>query len=251
MIVDYHAGSHDIALDVGCGPGEAAYPLTRYFKQVIGVDISEVMIHEASTLRTPELKEKIEFRVGSGESIPADSRSVDLVTAAECLHWFDQKRFFREASRVLKLGGTLAFWGYGDPVFVDYPDASLVLEKYLYRDPEYLGPYWEYPGVEILRNNYRGVEVPTHLFTDEIRVEHEPGIRSEEALILKKRFIGTEEIKNSIKTWSAYHIWKKMNPKEPDVVDLMFDELSKDLFWDENTVLNVEWISVYVFARKS
>lgn len=247
---NYHKGDRKLAVDVGCGPGEATYPLVKYFDHVVGVDISEVMIKEASKLRKGEILQKVEFKVGSGESIPAEPHSVDLLTAAECFHWFDHEKFFQEACRVLKLGGTLAYWGYSDPVFIDYPDASLILERYVYLDPEYLGPYWEYPGTNLLKSNYRDVNIPTDRFTDIERVEHEPGTRNEDALVLKKQYIGTNDLRCLVKTWSSYHLWKKMNPNEPDVVDLMFDEICKDLHWTEETVLNVEWISVYVFATK-
>lgn len=249
-LINYHKGARDLATDIGCGPGEAAFPLTKYFRYVIGVDISEVMIKEANSKRTSQLSQVIEFRVGSEASIPADSNSVDMVTAAECMHWFDHEKFFDEASRVLKSGGTLAFWGYGDPVFIDYPDASLILKRYIYVDPEYLGPYWEYPGTNYLRNNYRDIEIPSELFTDIERVEYEPGVRNEKALVLSKEYIGTKQLRNLIRTWSAYHLWKKMNPHEPDVVDLLFDEISKDLHWTEETVLKVQWNSVYAFATK-
>lgn len=190
-LLKYHRGDRILALDVGCGPGEATY-LVEDFDHVVGVDISEVMIKEANEQRKSELVSKIEFKVGSGESIPARANSVDMVTAAECLHWFDQDRFFREASRVLKYGGTLAFWGYSDPVFVDYPDASLILNKYVYLDSEYLGPYCEYPGTNLLRGNYRDVTIPSDLFTEVIRVEHEPGTRNDDALVLKRSYTGTE-----------------------------------------------------------
>lgn len=93
---------------------------------------------------------------------------------------------------MLKYGGTLAFWGYSDPVFVDYPDASLILNKYVYLDSEYLGPYWEYPGTNLLRGNYRDVTIPSDLFTEVIRVEHEPGTRNDDALVLKRSYTGTE-----------------------------------------------------------
>lgn len=37
--------------------------------------------------------------------------TVDLLTAAQGLHWFDGPAFYAEARRVLQPGGTLAIWG--------------------------------------------------------------------------------------------------------------------------------------------
>src|SRR6476661_5086114 len=55
-------------------------------------------------------------------------QSVDLVTAAHALHWFDIGGFFGEAQRVLVPGGALAVWCYGDPK-LDDP----LLDAMLYR----------------------------------------------------------------------------------------------------------------------
>ena len=40
-------------------------------------------------------------------------QSVDLITVAQALHWFDFKRFYTEVDRVLKKEGVLAAWAYG------------------------------------------------------------------------------------------------------------------------------------------
>ncbi|ODQ60829.1 hypothetical protein WICANDRAFT_28518 [Wickerhamomyces anomalus NRRL Y-366-8] len=259
---NYHKGDRKLAVDVGCGPGEATYPLVKYFDHVVGVDISEVMIKEASKLRKGEILQKVEFKVGSGESIPAEPHSVDLLTAAECFHWFDHEKFFQEACRVLKLGGTLAYWGYSDPVFIDYPDASLILERYVYLDPEYLGPYWEYPGTNLLKSNYRDVNIPTDRFTDIERVEHEPGTRNEDALVPGvtaqgsssplqiHRDIPLDFYHKYVTTWSSYHNWKKANPKSPDMADAFIKELETKMHWNPKTMVHIEWLTVLKMARK-
>ena len=51
------------------------------------------------------------------QSSPAESTelanaSVDVITVAQALHWFDLDRFYTEARRVLKPGGVLAAWAY-------------------------------------------------------------------------------------------------------------------------------------------
>lgn len=48
------------------------------------------------------------FLAGVAEQIPLPSEYADLVTAATAATWFDRRRFYPEAARVLKPGGVLA-----------------------------------------------------------------------------------------------------------------------------------------------
>lgn len=49
-------------------------------------------------------------RVGSALSLPVPDQSVNLITAATCLHWLNKDLFFSEVKRVLKPGGVLAVY---------------------------------------------------------------------------------------------------------------------------------------------
>ncbi|CCH43099.1 Ubiquinone/menaquinone biosynthesis methyltransferase [Wickerhamomyces ciferrii] len=249
-LISYHNGDKKLAVDVGCGPGEATFPLSKYFDHVIGIDRSNVMVKQANQIKDLNGHKNVEFRTGNGEVLQLNTNSVDLVAAAESLHWFDQSKFVQESYRLLRLGGTLAYWGYTDPVFVDYPDASFIYNNYVYLEPEYLGPYWETPGIDLLKAGYNHVELPPDLFGEVKRVDYEAGTRNREALVMKKQYYGTSQLKNFMKTWSAYHIWCKVHPDSPDVIDLLFDDLKKNLHWTEETVLNVEWNTFYVFATR-
>ncbi|XP_067299990.1 putative methyltransferase DDB_G0268948 [Pseudorasbora parva] len=102
---------HQLAVDVGCGTGQNSRALTPYFQQVVGIDVSESQVEEArAVLGLPNLS----YRVGTAEELPFPDGSVDLLTAASAAHWFDTERFIKEAVRVLKPRGCLAFFGYGD-----------------------------------------------------------------------------------------------------------------------------------------
>jgi SAM-dependent methyltransferase len=77
-----------------------------YFDRVIATDASDAQIRSAQPI------DGVTFRVARAESSNLPAASVDLVTVAQALHWFDVAAFFREVERVLAPGGVLAFWCY-------------------------------------------------------------------------------------------------------------------------------------------
>jgi ubiquinone/menaquinone biosynthesis C-methylase UbiE len=140
---------HRTALDSGTGNGQAAVGLARYFERVIASDPSAEQIRRA----TPN--PKIEYRVAAAESSGLSDASVDLVTAAQALHWFDPLAFFSEAARVLAPGGAIAVWGYGDPI-LDTPQLDGTLRDF---NRGLLEPYW-YPERKLLLDGYRTIPFP-------------------------------------------------------------------------------------------
>lgn len=99
----------DLAVDVGCGSGQSTVPLCTLFKKVIGYDISDEQINCA-----PTDIDNLSFIVGPGEDLSfLEDNSVDLITVAQALHWFDLSLFYPEVKRVLKTGGVFAAYGYG------------------------------------------------------------------------------------------------------------------------------------------
>lgn len=52
------------------------------------------------------------YSVQPAEQVTFADNSVDAVTVAQALHWFELERFFSEARRVLKVGGLFCAWGY-------------------------------------------------------------------------------------------------------------------------------------------
>jgi ubiquinone/menaquinone biosynthesis C-methylase UbiE len=87
--------SREVAWDCATGNGQAATHLARYFGRVIATDESAEMIAQAP--RDP----KIEYRVAEAEDSGIDAHSVDLVTVASAIHWFDLNKFYTEVPAVL------------------------------------------------------------------------------------------------------------------------------------------------------
>jgi SAM-dependent methyltransferase len=125
--------------------GQATEQL-KPFQEVIGIDPSSVMLDKArasiaQSLKTTETK--FQFIQGSAEDLSQTTtlqpESVDLITAgktydrnhffslslkidyllfinlAQSAHWFDWSKVWPQAHRILRHGGTAAFWVYNLP----------------------------------------------------------------------------------------------------------------------------------------
>jgi SAM-dependent methyltransferase len=123
---------HERAWDCGAGSGQASLPLTRSFRQVIATDQSRAMLS-----RAPRMS-RILRCVTTAEHAALRGASVDLVTVAQALHWFEVQPFYREVDRVLTRGGVLAVWTYGNQM-VEHDEIDPVLDRFYH---DVVGPYW-------------------------------------------------------------------------------------------------------------
>jgi SAM-dependent methyltransferase/uncharacterized protein YbaR (Trm112 family) len=101
------AGTADVLVDVGCGPGNVLRHATLRFRRPVGVDICVPMLKRAAQRG---------YRVLAGDAyrLPVESGVADAVTAFSFLHHLaEPQRFLAEAVRVLKPGGF--FYSDWDP----------------------------------------------------------------------------------------------------------------------------------------
>ena len=103
------APSRSCAWDCGTGNGQAARPLAEFFERVVATDHSPEQIQFAAPITN------VEFRVAEAEQSGLEEGTIDLVVAAQAVHWFDLPTFYAEASRVLKPNGVIAIWCYRRP----------------------------------------------------------------------------------------------------------------------------------------
>jgi SAM-dependent methyltransferase len=142
------APARSLAWDSATGTGQAATGLAQQFKTVIATDASARQIDNA------DRSAGIEYRVARSEHTDIPDDSVDLITVAQALHWFDLDAFFTEARRVLRPDGVIAAWSYTLLRISPRIDPSI---EHLYQDV--LGHYWPWER-QLVEDGYRGIAFP-------------------------------------------------------------------------------------------
>ncbi len=144
------APSHTVAWDCGCGNGQAAIALTKYFKKVIATDASKAQIDQAFQC------DAIAYRVAPAEHSGIESNCLDAIVCANALHWFDLDAFFQEARRTMRNGAVIAVWAYGRASA--NPELDLVVESFNQRA---LASLWA-PETNHIVHKYKSFEFPFH-----------------------------------------------------------------------------------------
>jgi SAM-dependent methyltransferase len=120
-----------LAVDVATGSGQAAAGLAKHFDAVIATEPSAAQLAEASA------QPRVEYRREPAEAVSVAAGSVDLLTCAQAAHWLDWTRFTAEAARVLRPGGVLAYWCYGNCRVT--PEIDHLIADF---SRDIVGPYW-------------------------------------------------------------------------------------------------------------
>ena len=203
--------SKELAWDCATGNGQAANGLAKYFAKVIASDGSEKQIKNAAQ------NEKIIYKVFPAEKVEIKSSTVDLITVAQALHWFNFDKFYLEAKRILKEGGVIAAWMY-DLIRVS-PEIDLITKKF---DKEILVKYWPaerrlyYDHYESIPFPFKKLNAPEFEMTAEWTLENLLGFLS---------------------TWSAVQKYKERENSDP--LDLIRNDLLKA--WDNEKSRKVNW----------
>lgn len=147
----------NLAWDCATGNGQAAVFLSEHFEQVIASDASKEQIENAQP------RDNIRYEVFPAEKTTLVDNSVDLITIAQALHWFDLDEFYKEVKRVLRKddnggdtngSGVIAAWAYGLHSISTEIDNITHL---LYED--ILGSYWPKER-KIVENKYQDISFP-------------------------------------------------------------------------------------------
>lgn len=222
--------------------------MSPHFAKVFATDPSPVMIAQATNMTEDP---KISFRQTSADDLSfLPDRSIDMVAAGQCAHWFNYDKAWPELSRVVKPGGSLAFFGYKDNIFPGHPRANRIFDKYCYGEEdvmpgvESMNRYWERPGRDKVRRLLREVEPPAAEWTDVQRIMFDcnadttelPG--SDVAWMVKQINLGGFE--SYVRTASALQGWKDAHPEQKSRADGGSGDLA-DMLMDEIVESEPEW----------
>lgn len=150
-VFDWLAGiapSRARAWDCATGSGQAAVGLARLFERVIATDASARQLEQAAW------RANIDYHVAPAEASGIAPASLDMVSVAQAVHWFELDDFVAEVRRVLKPDGVLAVWTYG--LCAIAPDIDAMVRRF-YADV--LGPFWP-PERVLVENGYEDLSFP-------------------------------------------------------------------------------------------
>lgn len=200
------------AWDCACGTGQAATALATYFNIVTATDIS------SSQLAAADARDNIDYRQVAAEDSGLADDSIDLVTVAQALHWFDHDAFYREVRRVTRPQAIIAAWTYGLFRISDDVD-NVVFHLY----DEIVEPFWP-PERRHIENNYADIPFPfENIPCPDFTMQAQWSL---------------DQVTGYLGTWSAVRRYQTQNKTNP--VTLIDRELRK-AWGDTASVHTVSW----------
>jgi ubiquinone/menaquinone biosynthesis C-methylase UbiE len=204
--------THDQAWDCATGSGQAAVSLADFFTRVVATDASAEQI--ANTTQ----KKGVSYAVAQAENSGLDANTVDLITVAQALHWFDIDAFAVEAGRVMKKEAVLAVWTYGLLTVHEKFDELL---KYFYAD--ILGVFWPFER-KMVEGGYADIILPF-------------GEIPSPPMEMSGQWQFTEVI-GYLNTWSAVRAYEREHGLNP--LELVYDDMLNE-WGNPNEVHTITW----------
>jgi len=115
IVKDFSLDERGKLLDLGCGTGELAIPLAKYFKTVLAVDPDPDMLAEGQK-KAKKLKiDNVAWQKNSSKELNKLKGPFRLVTMGRSFHWMDQETVLNQLYGLIEVGGGLAIIG-NEPV---------------------------------------------------------------------------------------------------------------------------------------
>ncbi|HEV2135281.1 MAG TPA: class I SAM-dependent methyltransferase [Terracidiphilus sp.] len=121
------------ALDLGCGPGTIAIPLSGAVGEVVAVDPDPDMIAEGKRLAALRGRQNIQWVRSRAEDISYGAKTFRVATIGQAFHWMDRNEVLRKLAALITDGGGLALMNPGKrrPQESWEPVANEIVAKFL------------------------------------------------------------------------------------------------------------------------
>ena len=210
-----------LAVDIACGSGQLTSVLSRSlntdtptynefgygFQRVIGFDTSQKQLDQALMHSNAA---NIEYKLEDiGDCIPMESDSVNLVTIAQGLHWFNIPNLLNEITRIIKGNGDgmLAVLGYSAPRFEQYEKFQEEFGKFYVQT---LGSYnYGIDGKHCYWNIDR--KLLDFAFSDDSMFEMFDDASFERTFFFENKFMSEQELFGYFQSMSGYQTFLKEN----------------------------------------
>ena len=104
----FHLDGSGRALDLGCGTGQLALPLSSLVERVIGLDPDPEMIAEGKAEVARRGISNVDFVLGSSHDLSPALGEFRVVTMGESFHWMDRDRVLATLYDMIVAGGGVA-----------------------------------------------------------------------------------------------------------------------------------------------
>jgi ubiquinone/menaquinone biosynthesis C-methylase UbiE len=134
FIVERYSLSRGVrALDLGCGPGTIAIPLSYAVAEVVAVDPDADMIAAGRRLAASRGRHNVRWLRSRAEDTPLGAGPFRVTTIGHAFHWMDRDEVLRKLAILISDGGGLALVNAGKrrPQESWEPVASQVVAKFL------------------------------------------------------------------------------------------------------------------------
>lgn len=202
---------HNTAWDCGTGNGQVAIRLSDKFNQVYATDIS------SAQLALAEHRHNVTYLQERAEQTSLADNSVDLITIAQAIHWFDFDNFYKEVRRVARPGALIAAWTYS--LFSMTPEIDKVIAHFYW---DITRNYWDKERAHI-DAGYSTIPFP---FRE---------IKAPELQIIKSYTL--DQLIGYLRTWSGMQHYIKQEKKDP--IDLIIADLKNA--WGSDTYHEIRW----------
>lgn len=177
------------AWDCATGNGQSAMALAKHFKTVIATDTSSKQLSNAARANN------IQYSQQPAEHTSIESNSIDLITVAQAIHWFNTEQFYTEAIRVANNDAMIAVWCYS-LLRIKEPIDGLISNYHFHT----LADYWDAER-KYVDDGYKNIPFPFK--------------KIETPTFAIERYWTLDELEGYLYTWSAFNKYMAANTDNP------------------------------------